>query len=86
MPEWLATILVTTAVAAVGWMVNRGFNSILSAIQDLREDFKVMTERQAKIEKDCVTWTDLEKERLRIAEHDRRITIIETTCKAEHGK
>ena len=29
---------------------------------------------------------DLEKERLRLADHDRRITIIETTCKSEHGK
>lgn len=45
-----------------------------------------MEAKQAQTEKDCVTWSDLEKERLRIAEHDRRLTVIETTCKSEHGK
>lgn len=86
MPEWLAAISFTTAIAVVGWMLNRGVTSILEAIDALKRELKEMADRQAKIEKDCVTWTDLEKERLRIAEHDRRITVIETTCKAEHGK
>jgi hypothetical protein len=41
--------------------------------------------RQTAIEKDCVTWPELEKVTLRLSEYDRRITIIETTCKQEHG-
>lgn len=60
--------------------------SIRSWMSKIDAKLDRMELRQATMEKDCVTWGDLEKERLRIAEHDRRITVIETTCKAEHGK
>lgn len=42
--------------------------------------------KQAQQDKDCVTWADMEKERLRLADHDRRLTIVETTCEQKHGK
>jgi hypothetical protein len=44
-----------------------------------------MEARQAQTEKDCVTWTELEKVNLKVGEHDRRLTVMETTCKSEHG-
>ena len=71
------------------WVVQGVFGVLLSIIGYLvvRIDKKLdrIDERQSKIEKDCVTWSDLEKERLRISDHDRRITIVETTCQNRHG-
>lgn len=79
MPEWFAPMGLATLLGVLGWLISRKLDGMDSKLDK-------MNERQAVIEKDCVTWQDLEKERLRIAEHDRRITIIETTCKSEHGK
>jgi len=41
--------------------------------------------KQAQQDKDCVTWADMEKERLRLNEHDRRLTVVETSCEARHN-
>ena len=81
MPE-LSNLLLSTICAlliVIWWSLRSWMGRV-----DTRLDR--MEAKQAQQEKDCVTWTDLEKERLRLAEHDRRITIIETTCKQEHGK
>jgi len=45
-----------------------------------------MEAKQAQQEKECVTWADHEALKLVVNCVDRRVTIIETTCKAEHGK
>lgn len=60
--------------------------SIKAGFDEVKALISAIDARQRLTEKDCVTWADMEKERLRITEHDRRITIIETTCKSEHGK
>ena len=79
MPESLALLGLGSLLAVLGWLITRKLDGI-----DKKLDR--MEERQAKVERDCVTWSDLEKERLRLADHDRRLTVIETTCKSEHGK
>lgn len=79
MPDWLAPMGLATLLAVLGWLITRKLDAMDSKLDR-------MEMRQAATEKNCVTWDDLEKERLRLAEHDRRITIIETTCKSEHGK
>lgn len=66
-------------VTVMWWSIRTGIVRLVDSVDELKN-------RLAKTEKDCVTWDDLEKERLRLADHDRRITIIETTCKQEHGK
>lgn len=86
MPEWLAALLVAAALAVVGWVVRRGFESIHAALAELRADIKAIADKQARLDKDCVTWPELEKVALQVSSLDRRITIIETTCKQEHGK
>ena len=73
-------ISVIGALLAVMWW------SIRTWIVRLVDSVGELQNRITKTEKDCVTWDELEKERLRISDHDRRITIIETTCKQEHGK
>ena len=45
-----------------------------------------MEAKQAQQEKDCVTWADHEALKLVVNCVDRRVTVIETTCKQEHGK
>lgn len=77
----LSNLLLSTicALLVVIWWSLRSWMGRVDARLDRMEA------KQAQTERDCVTWNDLEKERLRIADHDRRITVIETTCKAEHG-
>lgn len=60
--------------------------SIRSWMSKIDAKLDRMELRQTATEKDCVTWPELEKVSLRLAEHDRRITVIETTCAKEHGK
>jgi hypothetical protein len=79
MPEWFVQFGLGALLAILGWLITRKLDGI-----DAKLDR--MELRQSTMEKDCVTWSDLEKERLRISDHDRRITVIETTCKQEHGK
>lgn len=86
MPEWLAPLLVSAALAVVGWVVRRGFESLHAAIKDLRDEFKAIADKQAKLDKDCVTWADHEALKLNVNGIDRRVTVLETTCKQEHGK
>lgn len=86
MPEWLAALLVAAALTVVGWVVQRGFESIHTALADLRTDIKGIADKQARLDKDCVTWSDLESVKLDVKDHDRRITVVETNCKQEHGK
>lgn len=86
MPEWLAALLVAAALAVVGWVVRRGFESIHLALAELRADIKAIADKQARLDKDCVTWPELEKVQLDVKGLDRRVTIVETTCQQERGK
>lgn len=76
--EWVAPLVASAVVAAMGWLIVNKLNRIDTKLDRYEE-------RQAKIEKDCVTWEDLESLRKTDIEHDRRITVVETRC-AEHHK
>jgi hypothetical protein len=71
--------VLTGLMVVVWWAITRKLDKIDGRLDKIED-------RQGKAEKDCVTWADMEKERLRLSDHDRRITVIETTCKSEHGK
>jgi len=79
MPEWFVQIGLGGLLAVLGWLITRKLDGIDSKLDR-------MEIRQAKIEKDCVTWSDLENVKLDVKDHDRRLTVIETTCKQERGK
>lgn len=73
-------------LSVIGGLVAGMWWSVKTWVTRLMKKLDAMDERQIKTEKDCVTWPELEKVTLKVNEHDRRITIIETSCKAEHGK
>ena len=73
-------------LSVIGILVTGMWWSVRAAITRLITKLDAIEARQSQMDKDCVTWGDLEKERLRISDHDRRLTVIETTCKQEHGK
>lgn len=79
MPEWLAQTGFGAVLTVIGWLIVNKLNRIDSKLDRVEE-------RQTKTEKDCVTWADLEKTSLQVQDHERRLTITETTCKQEHGK
>jgi hypothetical protein len=73
-------------LSIIGILLTGMWWSIRTALVRLMDKLDDMEARQTKVEKDCVTWPELEKVALQVNGLDRRVTIIETTCKAEHGK
>lgn len=82
MPVELSNLLLSTICAlliVIWWSLRSWMGRV-----DTRLDR--MEAKQAQQEKECVTWADHEALKLIVNGVDRRVTIIETTCKAEHGK
>lgn len=101
MAEWLAIILVTAGIAALGWILAWLINSLkdffrteisdlktgIAALMQAFNDFK---ERLTKVEATCLTWEDLEKElgpvKHKVECHDKSITVIVAKCAMQHEK
>jgi hypothetical protein len=66
--------------------LDSGFARIEISLGAITSKFDKMDERMRKAESDCVTWEALESVKLETKGIDRRVTVLETTCKAEHGK
>jgi hypothetical protein len=66
--------------------LDSGFARIEIALGAMSSKMDRMDERVRKAESDCATWEAVEALRLETKGLDRRVTVIETTCKAEHGK
>lgn len=82
MPSELSNLLLSTICAlliVIWWSLRAWMGRV-----DTRLDR--MEAKQTQTEKDCVTWADHEALKLVVNGVDRRMTVIETTCKAEHGK
>ena len=73
-------------LSIVGVLLTGMWWSIRTALTRLIDKLDKMEARQAQVERDCVTWADHEALKLNVNGIDRRVTVIETTCKQEHGK
>lgn len=95
--EWLAAGILTFLLSLILWGVQSGKTSSKEKLDKLdkkitdqgKEHGAALTEIKLGL-RDCVKWSDLDKEldpmRCDIKQHDTRITVMETECKARHGK
>ena len=83
MPDWLSQLGFGAILAIIGWLIVNKLNGIDKKLDRYEE-------RQAKVEKDCVTWDDLNKElgpiKRKTDAHEVELATLKATCKAEHGK
>ena len=86
MPEWLAPLLVAAALAVVGWVGRRGFESLHTALKELRDDLKTIADKQAQLDKDCVTWEEFNRLKADVTHQSTEIAVLRTSCKTTHGK
>lgn len=89
MPEWAAAILfgavISSVLAIIGWLIVNKLNGIDAKLDRYEE-------RQAKVEKDCITWEQLEHEfeqhvdpwKATVIKHDRAIVAIQVACEQRH--
>lgn len=73
-------------LAVIGVLVTGMWWSVRTGITRLMDKLDKMEDRQAQVERDCVTWADHEALKITVSSVDRRVTVIETTCVAQHGK
>lgn len=85
MPEWGLQLIAGTLLAALGWLIVNKLNRIDRKLDRYEE-------RQAQVEKDCLTWKQFEAEMGKQVDPlwqktDRlgeRLTIVETRCREQH--
>jgi hypothetical protein len=95
--EWLAAGILTFLLSLILWGVQSGKTSSKEKLDKLdkkitdqgKEHGEALTEIKLGL-RDCVKWSDLDKElgpvRDKMENHDHRLTVMETECKARHGK
>lgn len=101
MPEWIAIILVTAGIGALGWILAWLINSlkdffrteisdIKTGIAALMQAFNDFKERLTKVEATCLTWEDLEKElgpvKHKVEKLEKNQSVMATTCTIRHSK
>lgn len=85
MPEWVVQFVAATLVAALGWLIVNKLNRIDRKLDRYEE-------RQAKVERDCVTWKQLEHEfeehvkplRTTVEKLDRAVVGLRVACEQRH--
>lgn len=85
MPEWVVQFVAATLVAALGWLIVNKLNRIDRKLDRYEE-------RQAKVEKDCVTWEQLEHKfeehvkplRTTVEKLDRAVVGLRVACEQRH--
>jgi len=85
-----AGALILVLVAVIGFMLRQDRKSIAESIKAGFDEVKALIAaidtRQRQIDKDCVTWADLNEVKVKVLEHETEIAVIKTTCANEHGK
>lgn len=93
--EWIASAVLAAIMSLVLWLIQRSMTRQERKIDCVGDDLKAqgkehgaaLTEIKIGL-RDCVKWTDLERElgpvRGDVREHDRRLTVVETTCTQRH--
>ena len=88
----IISLLVVINGALLRWGLKWAKDYLVSGFAEIKAMLAVqagligkLEERQAKSEKDCVTWADLEKERLRVDKHEVRLAVVESNCSKQHG-
>lgn len=77
-------VLLKIGMSGLRSYIDAGFSRVEECIKGLSDKMDRMEERQARIEKDCVTWLEFEKMNTRFANTERRLTIVETVCQQRH--
>ena len=83
MPEWLLQILITAAFAALGGLISWVGGMVKQVLLQL----SILDKRQDAVDlkfTNCVTWDDLKDVGLRVDNHEKRLTIVETVCHQRH--
>lgn len=89
--EWIAAGLLGSLLTFIAWMIQRSMGrqerEIKGVASDIKDHGTTLTEIKLGL-RDCVTWSDLDKEigpvRKDVKDHDRRLTVMETECRARH--
>ena len=88
MPEWIAPMGLGLLFAALGWLIVNKLNCIDAKQTELGKKLDRYEERQAKVEKDCLTWEQFREEmgplKTNVAKHDKDILAIKVVCEQRH--
>lgn len=96
MPEWLTAImvgaLISTVLATLGWLIVNKLNGIDAKQVELGKKLDRYEERQAKVEKDCITWEQFEHEFEKqvkplkdiTMKNEKAIVRLQTACEQRH--
>lgn len=82
--------LILVLFGVIGFMLRQDRKGIAESIKAGFDEVKALIAaidtRQRQIDKDCVTWADLNEVKAKVLCHETEIAVIKTTCANEHGK
>ena len=81
MPEWAVQLIAATLVAALGWLIVNKLNRIDRKLDRYEE-------RQAKVERDCLTWEEFREEmgplKDTVQEQGKDLAEVKAHCQERH--